>query len=54
MFLGQWAVLLENIIKEKCRGEYSVVKPATNSDSASVKSKGTLLDSPKREGEKKG
>ena len=41
-------------IKEKCIEEYSVIKPATNSDSASIKSKGTLFDSPKREREKKG
>jgi len=32
--------------------EYSVIKPATNSDSASDKSKGTLFDSPKRERKK--
>jgi len=36
-------------IKEKYIEEYSVIKPATNSDSASGKSKGTLFDSPKRE-----
>ena len=33
--------------------EYSVIKPATNSDSASSKSKGTRFDSPKRETKKK-
>ena len=32
-------------IKEKYKEEYSVIKPATNSDSASGKSKGTLFDS---------
>ena len=35
-------------IKEKYIEEYSVIKPATNSDSASGKSKGTLLDSPNK------
>ena len=34
-------------IKEKYKEEYSVIEPATNSDSASGKSKGTLLDSAK-------
>ena len=33
--------------------EYSVINPATNSDSASSKSKGTLLDSAKIETKKK-
>ena len=40
-------------IKEKYIEEYSVIKPATNSDSASGKSKGTLFDSPKRLKKKK-
>lgn len=39
-------------IKEKYKEEYSVIEPATNSDSASGKSKGTLFDSPKRERKK--
>ena len=39
-------------IKEKYKEEYSVIEPATNSDSASGKSKGTLFDSPKKERKK--
>ena len=31
---------------EKYKDEYSVIKPATSSDSASARSNGTLLDSP--------
>jgi hypothetical protein len=35
----------QSIITEKKREEYSVIKPATSSDSASGKSKGTRLHS---------
>jgi hypothetical protein len=31
---------------EKYKEEYSVIKPATSSDSASARSNGTLFDSP--------
>ena len=35
-----------NKMMEKYKDEYSVIKPATSSDSASARSNGTLLDSP--------